>query len=394
MVIERVTRSSLSTDERGMSLALALIAIIVIGALVTGTFFAGRMEMVAGRNTVYTMQASEAAEAGLAAAFSPWNRDWNDQAVYLVGDSMVLAPVTITLPNGNPAPTKVRYTTTVRRMQGGTYLISSVGQKLDRNNNILATRMLAKLGKLIAPGTIAIDAAVTTKDDVTIGGDTDIDGHDTVPAGWGACGPLNDAAGVRTPETININGHPTVDGAPPMQQHDTTVTDATFQGPFYTFLPAKNITITDNNPPETAPTLTGAVCNKTNPFNWGEPHRGGGSVAQCQSYFPVMYYGDATGELKLEGGTGQGVLLVAGDLTMSGGFEFVGLIIVLGEVKVTGTGAKVTGAILSNNFYGDASSFGGTSSLKYSSCAIGAALTGASDAFPLGQRAWAQLNPR
>ena len=389
MAIERVTRSSLSSDERGMSLALALIAIIVIGALVTGTFFAGRMEMVAGRNTIYTMQASEAAEAGLAAAFSPWNRDWNDDAVYLVGTNVVQPAVAI-------GPTKVQYTTTVRRLQGGTYLISSVGQKLDLNNNVLATRMLAKIAKLIPPGTIHIDAAVTTKDEVTVGGDTNIDGHDTNPTGWnaGSCGPLQDAAGVRTSETVNINGNPIIDGAPPMLQHDSTVTNSTFQSPFYTFLPAKTTTVTDDNPPETTPTLTGAFCNKTNLYNWGEPRRGAGSVAQCQSYFPVVYYGDASGELKLEGGVGQGVLLVAGDLTMSGGFEFVGLIIVLGEVKVTGTGAKVTGGILSNNFYGDASSFGGNSILTYSSCAIGAALTGASDAYPLGQRAWAQLNPR
>lgn len=389
MAIQRVTRSSLSSDERGMSLALALIAIVVIGALVTGTFFAGRMEMLAGRNTVYTMQASEAAEAGLAAAFSPWNRDWNDDAVYLVGSNVVQPPVAIT-------PTKVQYTTTVRRLQGGTYLISSVGQKLDRNNNILATRMLAKIAKLIAPGTIHIDAAVTTKNEVTIGGDTVIDGHDTNPAGWnaGSCGPLQDAAGVRTSETVNINGNPVIEGEPPMRQADSTVTNSTFQSPFYTFLAAKTTTVTDDNPPETTPTLTGAMCNKSNLYNWGEPRRGGGSVAQCQSYYPVVYYGDASGELKLEGGVGQGVLLVAGDLTMSGGFEFVGLIIVLGEVKVTGTGAKVTGGILSNNFYGDASSFGGNSILTYSSCAIGAALTGASDAYPLGQRAWAQLNPR
>jgi Tfp pilus assembly protein PilX len=396
MAIERVTRSSLSSDERGMSLALALIAIIVIGALVTGTFFAGRMEMVAGRNTVYTMQASEAAEAGLAAAFSPWNRDWNDKAVYMVGSPVIQPAIAITLPNGTPAPTKVQYRTTVNRLQGGTYLISSVGQKLDLNNNVLATRMLAKIAKLIAPGTIHIDAAVTTKDEVTIGGDTNIEGHDTNPAGWnaGSCGTLQDAAGVRTSETVNINGNPVVNGDPPMLQGDSTVTNSTFQEPFYTFLGAKTTTVTDNNPPETGPTLTGALCNKTNLYNWGEPRRGAGSVAQCQSYFPVVYYGDAGGELKLEGGVGQGVLLVAGDLTMSGGFEFVGLIIVLGEVKVTGTGAKVTGGILSNNFYGDASVFGGTSTLTYSSCAIGAALTGASDAYPLGQRAWVQLNPR
>lgn len=396
MAIERSPHPRLSTDERGMALALSLIAIIVIGALVTGTFFSGRMEMISGRNTVYTAQASEAAEAGLAAAFSPWDRDWNDPLVYLVGVDVPQPTVIITGPTGVVSPTKVRYTNTVRRLQGGTYLISSVGQKLDRSGNVVATRMLAKMAKLVPPASVSIDAAVTAKDVVTVAGNSSIDGQDTVPTGWnaGACGPLDDAAGIRTGETVSIDGNPVVAGDPPKLENDTTVTDALFQDPFYAFLSARNTSLTDGNPPATAPTTSGspAVCNKSNLYNWGEPRRGGGSVTQCQDYFPIVYFG--AGTLKLQGGFGQGILLVAGDLWMAGGFEYTGLIIVLGEVKTTGNGNKVTGAILSNNFYGDESSFGGTPTVTYSSCAIAGALFGTSFGLPLGQRPWAQLNPR
>jgi hypothetical protein len=387
----------LRSDERGMALALAVIAILVIGALVTGTLFAGRMEMVSGRNTVYTAQASEAAEAGLAAAFSPWNRDWNE---YAVGVDEVQPTVTVTGPTGVASPTKIRYTNTVRRLQGGTYLITSVGQKLDRNGNVLATRILGKLGKLVPPGSAAVDAAVTVNDLVTVGGDAVIDGHDTVPTGWdpGACGPPDDAAGIRTSETVHTTGTPVIDGDPPTVAHDTSVTDAVFQDPFNAFRAGRTNTITNGNPPATVPTTTGspAVCNKSDLYNWGEPRRGAGSVTECQDYFPIVYFG--AGTLKLQGGGGgsygQGILLVAGDLWLAGGFEYVGLIIVLGEVKVTGMDNKVTGAILSNNSFGDESSFGGTPTVRYSSCAIGAALGGTSSAYPLGQRPWAQLNPR
>jgi hypothetical protein len=369
-----------------MALLLAMLAIVVIGALVSGTFFAGRMEMVSGRNTVYAVQAAEAAEAGLAAAFSPWDRAWNS---FPVGVDQALAPVAI------PGPTRVQYTTTVRRMQGGVYLIQSVGQKLDLSGNILATRMLAKLGKLVPPGTATMDAAVTTKDAVTVSGNTVVDGHDTVPTGWdpNACGPLNDATGIQTGSTVSTNGTShVIDGAPPMVQNDTTVTDATFQAPFYAFLGSRTHTITNSNPPATTPTASGGVCNKSDIYNWGEPRRGGAAVVECEDYFPIVYYG--AGTLKLQGGYGQGILLVAGDLWMSGGFEFVGLIIVLGEVKTTGTGAKVTGAVLSNNFYGEQTTLGGDPALRYSSCAIGAALEGTSSGFPIDQRPWAQLNPR
>src|SRR5688500_19937728 len=98
--------------------------------------------------------------------------------------------------------------------------------------------------------------------------------------------------------------------------------------------------------------------------------------------------------LKLQVGYGQVILLEAGDLWMSGGFEYTGLIIVLGEVRTTGTGAKVTGAVLSNNFYGDQSSFGGNPTIQYSSCALGAVLEDTAAGIPIAQRPWAQLNPR
>ena len=380
---------TLRTDERGMALLLSMLAIVVIGALVSGTFFAGRMEMVSGRNSVYAVQAAEAAEAGLAAAFSPWDRAWND---YAVGVDQDQPPVLIS------GPTRVQYTTTVRRMQGGTYLIRSVGQKLDQSGNVLATRMLAKIGKLVPAGSATVDAAVTTKDAVTVSGNTVVDGHDTVPTGWdpNACGAPNDAAGIQTGSTVSTNGTThVIDGEPPTVQNDTTVTDATFQGPFYSFLSSRSLTITNANPPATTPTASSGVCNKSDIYNWGEPRRdapGVAAIEECQDYFPIVYFG--AGTLKLQGGYGQGILLVAGDLWMSGGFEFVGMIIVLGEVRTTGTGAKVTGAVLSNNFYGEQSTLGGDPALRYSSCAIGAALEGTSSGFPITQRPWAQLNPR
>ena len=53
------------SNERGMALAVAIFALVVIGALVAGTFFAGRLEQSSGQATVYASQAAEAAEAGL-----------------------------------------------------------------------------------------------------------------------------------------------------------------------------------------------------------------------------------------------------------------------------------------------------------------------------------------
>ena len=52
-------------DRRGIALVLTLFALVVLGAIVAGTFFAGRLEQQSGENTLYAAQAREAAEAGL-----------------------------------------------------------------------------------------------------------------------------------------------------------------------------------------------------------------------------------------------------------------------------------------------------------------------------------------
>ena len=52
-------QASRVSNERGMALAVAIFALVVIGALVAGTFFAGRLEQQSGQNTFYASQAAE-----------------------------------------------------------------------------------------------------------------------------------------------------------------------------------------------------------------------------------------------------------------------------------------------------------------------------------------------
>jgi len=56
------------SDERGIALLIAVVALAVIGALVGGIFFAARLEQQSGQNTLFSVQAGEAAEAGLSEA--------------------------------------------------------------------------------------------------------------------------------------------------------------------------------------------------------------------------------------------------------------------------------------------------------------------------------------
>ncbi|HEY5939600.1 MAG TPA: hypothetical protein VIT87_02185 [Gemmatimonadales bacterium] len=53
------------SDERGIALLIAVVALGVIGALIGGIFFAARLEQQSGQNALFAVQAGEAAEAGL-----------------------------------------------------------------------------------------------------------------------------------------------------------------------------------------------------------------------------------------------------------------------------------------------------------------------------------------
>jgi hypothetical protein len=389
---------SLHCDERGIALAIALMAIIVIGALVTGTFFAGRMEMASGRNAVYTAQASEGAEAGLNVLGASWTAAWNGYA--LDGDSIQATVLPI---SGN---TSVRYTQTVRRMKGGVYRIISQGEKLDRSGNVMASRLLATFAKLVPPW-IDVKAAVTAKADVTVSGNaTKISGYNTAPTGWSGCTAADSVWGIRTSGTVTTHASPTIQGTPaPTKTNDATVVDSLFQNPYYAMVPLANIILNTTTPGcgstlscnGMAPSITGSpsVCNKTRGDNWGEPRRPGdplGVVTQCTSYFPIIYY---PGNLRLQNGRGQGIILVAGDLAIAGNFEFTGIIITLGGVATTGTGNKVTGAILSNDAsIGDDDTFAGDPTVQYSQCAIQTVLAGTATGVALTERKWAQINPR
>lgn len=80
-------------------------------------------------------------------------------------------------------------------------------------------------------------------------------------------------------------------------------------------------------------------------------------------------------ELRLNGGTGFGILLVDGDLELGGNFNWNGLILVAGKIKMNGggTGIIISGAILSGNS-SETDSTNGQVTLKYDSCEIENAL--------------------
>ncbi len=147
-----ITRTTLRVDnERGVALAVAIFAIVIIGMLVTGIFYASYLEQRTGENTLYAQQAFEAAETGMVDVLSNWN-----QSVY--GGFPVDTPQALTAVTAG----RSRYTPIVTRLNSNLYMVSARGEQLDAGGTVLSRRMLGTLARL-APATVDVQAAVTSK---------------------------------------------------------------------------------------------------------------------------------------------------------------------------------------------------------------------------------------
>ena len=85
-----------------------------------------------------------------------------------------------------------------------------------------------------------------------------------------------------------------------------------------------------------APAEEGGTCLVDAPWSWGDPDRPYGA---CGGHLALRA---SPGDLTLEGGVGQGLLVVAGDLTLVSGARFFGIVLVAGVLRVVG-GARLAG---------------------------------------------------
>ena len=378
------------SDERGIALVMAVFAIVVIGALVAGTFYAGRLEQRTGLNAMSGAQSFEAAEAGLVDVLDNW-----DPTVYnamATGDTVTLASVSMGGHSG--------YVRRVTRLNDNLFQIVSAGAKTDAGGNVMAQRVVGTFARLILP-LVDMTAAITVNGTMTIGGSTEVSGVDRNPAGWtGSCAvPTDTLAGIRSSANsintngANCNGLACVEGNPQFQGGDPTVDSTIFNdfgGISFAELAAMADLQVNGTVTGVAPSLTATLparCDKTNTNNWGEPY-GGTIYAPCFNYFPIIY---APNNLRISGGRGQGILLVQGDLDLSGGMEFYGPVIVQGTVKSTGTGGHIFGGLMAAQVDLDPSTLTGNSLAQFSSCALERALRASATARPLGERAWMQV---
>jgi hypothetical protein len=101
------------------------------------------------------------------------------------------------------------------------------------------------------------------------------------------------------------------------------------------------------------------------------------------------------GDVEIRGGAGQGVLLADGDVTVSQGARFTGVVIARDDVRSAAGGGVVLGAVLAADSAagpGDHSRIGDALRIQRSSCAVDGVLRRNARLVPVTRRSWAPMH--
>jgi len=387
-------RTHRAGDRRGFALLVALAALVIIGGLIVGAFFASTQEYRIGRNTVLQSRAMTAAEYGLNETLldGVWQSSWaNEAAGTLVLDNKAF----------DPGAGSVGQRSVVSLGNGNFLVISEgfAGSSLGAQ----ARKRLGGFAKLRAPK-FNLLGAITTKGSIKIAGSTEIHGEDTAPGLWTDCPPTADtlpgvAYNPDYPPSINCDNKGCVTGSPPSQPLESAGDPGTynvFGDITYTDLVAlatKTIpggqTFTNLAPAFKLDANGLKLCDRSLASNWGDPTHTYPDV-QCRPYFPIIH---VKGDLKLTGGAGQGILLIDGNLDASGGVNFYGPVIIKGALKITGNSAapRFMGGVMAENVDINNNMMAGNSVVSYSSCAIEKAVNGSATPAFDKTRGWMEM---
>ncbi|HEX2778969.1 MAG TPA: hypothetical protein VHM30_05705, partial [Gemmatimonadaceae bacterium] len=160
-----------SEKREGMALAMAMFAIVVIGALIAGAFFASTQDFRIGRNSLVAQRAFTAAEFGLNKTMSVWDQSWNLK--FAVGKD-----TTFTYATGDGATSTVRAT----RINDYTYWMVSEG--VSNPNSSLETRRRTSMVLRLAYPAVKVGGALTLAGGGTIKGSSQVYGTNVNPTGW------------------------------------------------------------------------------------------------------------------------------------------------------------------------------------------------------------------
>jgi hypothetical protein len=333
-------------QRRGFAVATALFALVVVGALAMGTLFAATHELRSGSDAIHQARAGMAAELGVEQTIATWNRQWNGALARGYGRTLTLS-----------TPEGARLTVHLTRLADELFLVTSEARAGP------ARRQVSRVVTLDTGDPLVL-ATLGARAVVDVGASGSIDGSDRAPVGWDC--PTSGAA------------------LPAFVVADTSTLLRFGQFDWDELVEVANARTTARVT-GAAPRSTDEECDTADPDNWGEPERSNGGL--CTSYYPVIH---APGDLIIDGGRGQGLLLVDGDLTLQGGFEFFGVVLVRGGLLSGPGGARVTGTV-SIAAQGATESVLGGIAIDFSRCAARKAVLGVALPVPVAERSWHEV---
>jgi hypothetical protein len=385
------------TDELGMALASAIVALVVVGALVAAMLFGGMQEQRLGENQRRVVQSFGVAEAALFEESHPaiWNAVLhNSMGIYPLDTAKLAWPTWKAAP-GNTG----LYRGYVVKLNENLYFMEMTGS--DRASD--AAGMIAhggarqRLGMLLRVRLVGfpMQASLTALGGVALRGQAEVDGTDRNPSGWAHCGPPDtNKAGIRTSTNAAVVNSELagIHGAPPVVE-DSTVGDSTFTrfgDVLWRDLVAAATVRLGPGRYTTHPSSIGGgtACNTADVLNWGD---GKNKTAPCGDYFPIIHL---AGSATLNGGQGQGILLVDGDLTIEGSYHFYGVAIVQGDFRTSAEGdidARFWGMTMARTVNLSTQTVADVAELNYSKCVIVNALQRTASVAQTRSRGWLQL---
>jgi hypothetical protein len=384
--MERVLR-----DERGMALAVAIFALVVAGALIAGAFFAGNQEQRVGQNTLRVQQSFGAGEEALNEIVANWQPGTYNKIGIYPADSFIV-------PTTNTAGGTGQFGGVIRKLNNYLYQVDLTGRdNRSASGALFGGGARQRIGEFVRIRLLdmGIGGALTTEGSIKLSGQALVDGTDHVPSGWSAanCDTVGDTtkAGVRAPDSavVQAGSGAKLAGNPPFFK-DTSVHSSTFTqfGDIsYNDIAAMATIQLPGGNYKTQPTISDGVCDKTDLTNWGDGMNPSGT---CGSYFPIVH---VSGDVTLNGDQGQGILLIDGDLSLQGAYQFYGIVIVRGSLKTAGSGGEphFWGAVMAQNVDLELISISGGATLNYSKCAIIQALNMTGVVAPDRSRSWSLL---
>ncbi len=380
--------TSFRRSRRGIALLVTLAAILLLSVLVATAVNLVSGEFRRARDEGAMRQAADAADAGVYAVMRDWALRAHEgiQVGGVLGpDSLVLAGARVTSRTMRTSPTSF-----------WTVSVSEAGDSLSRT----LSRRMANVAYRLALPDLSINAALTVRDSLTIVGSARIAGADSTPSGWGSwCAANTPGAGVSMSDTTrlcdggcgrgSVGGR--ISGVPPLLTDSTAADTARYlvfgAERWSSLIGAAPIRLPAGSIITPAPSVVGGVCDRARPDNWGEPSGAG----PCGSYAPLIW---ARGDVELRGGVGQGVLLADGDVTLSNGALFAGVVITRDDLASAGIGGTILGAVLAGDARkatGDHTALGGLTLVRRSSCAVALALERSARLVPVRARSWASL---